>query len=1123
MFRRRRTRLFRRTRLAVEQLEDRQLLSLSATAWTNLGPAPILGGPYTASGRVNVAVPDPGNPNVMYVGTPSGGIWMTNDWNDSPPTWTPVTDDQASLSIPQHGLTLFPARGGNPALLYAATNGPTGGMLKTTTTGGATTWGPTQTTSQFPDALFGAIAVSPTSSNTLYVAVSGDDGAGTTTGGLWQSTDGGQTFTNLTPASFGTVFATDVVIDPNDPTVLYTGLVNDTTDATKQGVYQVKINPGSTPPTWTQANDGVITAGANVGGFIRLAVGKDTSMATPQTVLYATIYDPSNSVSTPSLERFRAEGGVTSWVQLNLPPSGSDNRFNHVVLAVDPSNPNIIYANGSEPHFIQGTFSNGHVTWTSLIPEYPNSGTEDVADAAFDDTGHVILEGDRGIGLASASPAASGTFQPRQGNLSTALIYKLAVDPADPTVAYAVAQDQGSVFKYTNNPQWNLAGTGSEIGTVLVDPSNPNAVYNLASIENGFLTRSDSAGAPGSWTAISSGITQSDFPSTAQFDESFYTALAMDPGSSSHLVLGSYRVYETTTGGLPPPGGNAWSIISPSLTGATNSQISAIAIAPAPASGEILYAATADGQLFVSPLHPDATTAWTAFDTGLPLVSGNYVVALAVDPHDAGHLFAVTSGANNRFKRVWEKTATTSWTSITGNLPASLHVFTIAPDWRFTTPVLYIGTERGVHRSTDDGVTWSRFGPSLPATEVVDLHLLPQTQGGILAAGTFGRGAFEISAPAEPTVTLSGPPTANESDMLTYTVTVRNDTPANATNVTLTDTFPPGQQFTLADFGTVICAFSNGTLTCPIGTLNSGNSVTGIMTVRAIAAGVQTNQASVSSTLPVTSSATVTASAVTTVISPPLVGAGMSQQGNEGDTFGNVIVATFTHANGLQPASAFTASIAWGDGTTLPGTILQMGTTYEVFGTHTYTDEGSYTVTATVSGDGVTATFVTTASLVPVLADGTRGTPSQRFVDEAFGDLFGPPPSPANLAKLSKKLKANHSGWVTNLLATGSFEKQFLNQEVTVIFTALGGGGVGRGVRYLSQHSLEKLVQHFFGLSAAVADQMLVNVLVQQYLDRPANSNDFARLAPLLRRTGKEDRIAALLVGSPEYFAKISS
>ena len=52
----------------------------------------------------------------------------------------------------------------------------------------------------------------------------------------------------------------------------------------------------------------------------------------------------------------------------------------------------------------------------------------------------------------------------------------------------------------------------------------------------------------------------------------------------------------------------------------------------------------------------------------------------------------------------------------------------------------------------------------------------------------------------------------------------------------------------------------------------------------------------------------------------------------EGDATANVVVATFTHASGVEPTSAFNATINWGDGTTSPGTITQSGTTYSVTG-----------------------------------------------------------------------------------------------------------------------------------------------------------------------------------------------
>ena len=124
----RRTHRSRRSRPGVELLEGRRLLSLSTTTWTGIGPGPIMGTSYPASGRVNVAVPDPKNSDVMYVGTPGGGVWMTDDWTDTTPTWTPLTETQASLAIPQHGLALFPAGGGNPAILYAEASGPGGAI-----------------------------------------------------------------------------------------------------------------------------------------------------------------------------------------------------------------------------------------------------------------------------------------------------------------------------------------------------------------------------------------------------------------------------------------------------------------------------------------------------------------------------------------------------------------------------------------------------------------------------------------------------------------------------------------------------------------------------------------------------------------------------------------------------------------------------------------------------------------------------------------------------------------------------------------------------------------------------------------------------------------------------------
>jgi hypothetical protein len=77
------------------------------------------------------------------------------------------------------------------------------------------------------------------------------------------------------------------------------------------------------------------------------------------------------------------------------------------------------------------------------------------------------------------------------------------------------------------------------------------------------------------------------------------------------------------------------------------------------------------------------------------------------------------------------------------------------------------------------------------------------------------------------------------------------------------------------------------------------------------------------------------------VVSAPITVSGKNQS--------NVQVATFTHANGVEPASDFIATINWGDGTTSTGTISRSGTTYSVKSSHTYASGGSHTVTAAVA------------------------------------------------------------------------------------------------------------------------------------------------------------------------------
>src|SRR5262245_21283590 len=127
--------------------------------WTEQGPGPMLHEENTVlppnsevAGAINVIVPDPVNPDLVFVGTVSGGVWMTQNATDADPTWQPLTDDQLP-ELPVKSLAISPV---NPRTLFAGTGSTTSfsrfgelGIGVARSTNGGVTWevlaGPTFT------------------------------------------------------------------------------------------------------------------------------------------------------------------------------------------------------------------------------------------------------------------------------------------------------------------------------------------------------------------------------------------------------------------------------------------------------------------------------------------------------------------------------------------------------------------------------------------------------------------------------------------------------------------------------------------------------------------------------------------------------------------------------------------------------------------------------------------------------------------------------------------------------------------------------------------------------------------------------------------------------------------
>jgi uncharacterized repeat protein (TIGR01451 family) len=220
-------------------------------------------------------------------------------------------------------------------------------------------------------------------------------------------------------------------------------------------------------------------------------------------------------------------------------------------------------------------------------------------------------------------------------------------------------------------------------------------------------------------------------------------------------------------------------------------------------------------------------------------------------------------------------------------------------------------------------------------------------------------------------VTISGPSTATEGGSVTYNITVTNAGPASASSVSLTDTLASIFSFKSATTSQGTFSVSGGVVTFSLGTIASGGTATASVTAQAIEDGSSSNNASVSSSSPDPNPTNNSASATTSVSEGAITVSGSIR--NRTRTLTNFTTATFTHASGVEPASAFSATINWGDGTTSAGTITLSGTTYTVKGSHTYSNTKQHTITTKVVETGNSAEMLNDKGLGDKPGDDQQG------------------------------------------------------------------------------------------------------------------------------------------------------
>ncbi len=160
----------------------------------------------------------PNQPNVFYVGQGDGGVWKSDDYGR---TWTPIFEDQPSQSI--GAIAIAPS---DPNIVYAASGeglqrpdlSVGDGIYKSTDAGKTWTHLGLRDAQQIP-----ALAVDPHDPNHIFAAVLGHPYGPNDERGIFVSTDGGQTWKTPLYKDQDTG-GSDIQIDPTNPDVLYASL-----------------------------------------------------------------------------------------------------------------------------------------------------------------------------------------------------------------------------------------------------------------------------------------------------------------------------------------------------------------------------------------------------------------------------------------------------------------------------------------------------------------------------------------------------------------------------------------------------------------------------------------------------------------------------------------------------------------------------------------------------------------------------------------------------------------------------------------------------------------------------------------------------------------------------------
>ncbi len=605
-----------------------------------------------------------------------------------------------------------------------------GGVWKTTD--GGNTWIPL--TDNLPVLTGGALAFNPLNTNVIWygsgelhycaVCFPGD--------GLFKSTDGGMTWTKVAPASVVGYYISRIIVMPNDTNTIFVASDRGVVRSTDGGSTWVNVLSGD------HAND-LVYRGDN-----------------PNVLFAATLYSGI----------YKSTDGGDTWMRItSLPTYG----YFRAQIGISPSNPDVIYVGfGNSDYSLKAFYksTDGGATWVQLTntPNY-------LGFQGFYNHTIVVHPTDPNMVFAGGQyPYNSSTYgivrSTDGGNTWEDITNRDSSGHVHPDIHHMafgagnvlwVACDGGVWKSYDNGNSWVNLNEDLELTQFYTIDAHPldtllvvgGTQDNGTPMFSGSINWDEVSGGDGGpvlwrpdnpiyfytsyiytnplyrfrWTG-SSAVLERTINSPWRYDRVSWANGPLEGHRSGPIIIaGSHRLWKSTDGG------NTWTTISGDLTGGSGYLLSA---AFSYTSTDTIYTGSSTGRFYFTP---DGGNTWIM----RTLPASGPITDIWVNPNNGSEVY-ITLRRTSGPRVLRSSDAGQTWQNISGDLPTGRNVRALAIDFTVNPYIIFVGTDDGVYYTLDQ-VNYTKVS-GLPNAIVFNLDV--NTVYNKLYVATHGRGVWMV-------------------------------------------------------------------------------------------------------------------------------------------------------------------------------------------------------------------------------------------------------------------------------------------------------------------------------------------------------------------------------------------